>query len=79
MQVNGQAAAALQEGEAVAASAAQQPGEEALLRSRLGVGGAAVGGADVLHDLVDVLAAAGPGDLAAGAAGSGSAHGALLR
>ena len=79
MQVNGQDAVALREGEAVAASATQQPGEEALLRSCLGVAGAAVGGADVLHDLVDVLAAAGPGGLAAGAAGGGSAHGVLLR
>src|SRR6476660_6907225 len=57
-------------------SAVEEPRQEAARGGlALVVAGAALRSRHVAHDLVDVLAAAGPGRLAAGPAGGGSTHG----
>jgi hypothetical protein len=61
------------------ALAAEEAGEERTRRLGLGVvAGAALRARHVAHDLIDVLAAAGPGGFLAGLAGDGSTHGDYL-
>jgi hypothetical protein len=59
---------------------AKEPAQPAALADGglAGVAWATLGGRDAGHNLADVLAAAGPGDLAALLAGDGSAHEGLL-
>jgi hypothetical protein len=56
-------------------SPAEQAGEETARGFHLHVALAALVSRHALHDLVDVLAAPGPGGLLTGCAGDGSAHG----